>query len=182
MRTTSGPLPSCQPSKLPDPVSPTHYPHSHKPFALLNYSSFPIMKNIPYHCSKSFTVPHSHGDRSPVCNNNRLGMDPPPPPPPRQEIPLNSFLIGKSYFADLSPKFFFKIGLGADHLTFEGGGGGVIYCWQGIFFWDRYVQDITMYDFFLPHFLSQHFFFNSLYYLDSLIIVNVEFSSFMHCS
>ena len=41
---------------------------------------------------------------------------------------------------------------------------------------------ITMYDFFLPHFLSQHFFFNSLYYLDSLIIVNVEFSSFMQCS
>jgi hypothetical protein len=43
------------------------------------------------------------------------------------------------------------------------------------------VQDlfypITMYDFFLPHFLSQHFFFNSLNYLDSLIIVNVEFSA-----
>ena len=51
--------------------------------------------------------------------------------------------------------------LGADHLTFEGGGG--IYCWQGIFFWNRYVQDffpypITMYDFFC-HSFSQHFFF-----------------------
>ena len=33
------------------------------------------------------------------------------------------------------------------------------------------------YDFFC-HSLSQHFFFNSLYYLDYLIIVNVEFSSF----
>ena len=39
----------------------------------------------------------------------------------------------------------------------------------------------TMYDFFLQLSLSQHFFFNSSYYLDSLIIVNVEFSSFMHC-
>jgi hypothetical protein len=35
--------------------------------------------------------------------------------------------------------------------------------------------------FFLPLSLSQHFFFNSLYYLDSLNIVNVEFSSLMHC-
>jgi hypothetical protein len=64
-------------------------------------------------------------------------------------------------------------------------GGGVIYYCQGIFFWDRYMQDIlflpiTMYDFFSTLFRSI-FFFNSLYHLDSLIIVNVECSSFMHC-
>jgi hypothetical protein len=71
-----------------------------------------------------------------------------------------------------------KIKLGADQLTFEGegggggvgggggGGGGVIYCWQGIFFLGSlcarfFFYPITMYDFFLLHFLSQHFFFNS---------------------
>ena len=82
----------------------------------------------------------------------------------------------------------YSFGVGADHLTFEGG-GGVIYCSLlagNIFFWDCYMQDffpypITMYDFFC-HSLFRSIFFNSLYYLDSLIIVNVEFSSFMHCS
>ena len=58
----------------------------------------------------------------------------------------------------------------------------MIYCWQRIFFLGSlcarfFFYPITMYDFFLSHFLSQHFFFNSLYYLDSLIIVNVQFSS-----
>ena len=38
-----------------------------------------------------------------------------------------------------------------DHLTFERGGGGVIYRWKEIFFSDRYVQDffsypVTMYN------------------------------------
>jgi hypothetical protein len=74
--------------------------------------------------------------------------------------------------------------LAADHLTFEGGGGGFT-GGSELFFWDGYVQvfffyPITMYDFFSTLFRSI-FFLNSLYYLDSLIIVNVEFSSFMHC-
>ena len=39
---------------------------------------------------------------------------------------------------------------------------------------------ITMYDFFFATLSFAAFFFNSLYYSDSLIIVNVELSSFMH--
>jgi hypothetical protein len=76
--------------------------------------------------------------------------------------------------------------LGADHLTSEGGGrgdlllagnffSGIVMC--KIFF--SYPSPSTI--FFLPLSLSQQLFSNSLYYLDSLIIVNVEFSNFMHC-
>jgi hypothetical protein len=54
-----------------------------------------------------------------------------------------------------------------NHLTFEGGrgvGGGGIYRWTGIFFWDRYVQDfssypITMYDIYFASLLFRSIFF-----------------------
>ena len=46
----------------------------------------------------------------------------------------------------------------------EGGGGGGIYRWKGIFFWDRYVQDfssypITMYDIYFASLLFRSIFF-----------------------
>ena len=55
--------------------------------------------------------------------------------------------------------------LGADHLTFDWGGGGVISCRKDIFLWSPYVQEIFFLSlhyaryFFLPvRFRVQHFF------------------------
>jgi hypothetical protein len=77
-----------------------------------------------------------------------------------------------------------KIVRGRPFNFFWGGGRGGFTAgrefFSGIVVQDFFSYPITMYDFFC-HSLSQHFFFNSLYYLDSLIIVNIEFSSFMHC-
>jgi hypothetical protein len=69
---------------------------------------------------------------------------------------------------------------GAEHLTFEGGGVWFTAGWE--FFLGSlcaklfFSYPITMYDLFLPLRLSQHFFSNSLHYLDTFItIVTLSF-------
>jgi hypothetical protein len=72
--------------------------------------------------------------------------------------PLNGPICALEAVMDGDTQIYFQL-LGADHLTFEGGGGVVIYCWKGIFFWDRYVPDL----FFLSHHHVRYFFCHSLF-------------------